>query len=75
METFSNGSLLAFLAEVPDPRSRHGRRHPLPAVLALVCCAILCGARSFAALAQWAHDQDIALPRALDGSYRIRVHN
>src|SRR5690349_20134221 len=54
-------SLLSFLAEVPDPRGRHGRRHPLPAILAAVCCAVLCGARSYAAIAQWAHDQDIAL--------------
>ena len=28
MEAFTEGSLLAFLATVPDPRSRHGRRHP-----------------------------------------------
>ena len=36
MDTFS---LLSFLAEVPDPRSRYGRRHPLTAILALVGCA------------------------------------
>jgi hypothetical protein len=59
------GSLLSFLAEVPDPRSRHGRQHPLPAILAAVCCAVLCGARSYAAIAQWAHDQDIALMHRL----------
>ena len=53
--------LLAFLATVPDPRSRHGRRHPLSAILSLVCCAIMCGARSYAAIGQWAQDQDITL--------------
>jgi hypothetical protein len=52
--------LLGFLSQVPDPRSRHGRQHTLSAVLGLVCCAILCGARSYAAIAQWATDQDIA---------------
>ena len=36
MEAFTEGSLLAFLATVPDPRSRHGRRHPLSAILSLV---------------------------------------
>ncbi len=46
-------SLLRALAEVPDPRSRHGRRHPLPAVLALATVAMLCGARSLYAIAQW----------------------
>lgn len=58
-------SLLSFLACVPDPRSAHGRRHPLPAMLAAACCAILCGARGFKPIAQWVHDQDIALVHAL----------
>lgn len=61
MDRFAQASLLAFLAEVPDPRSRHGRQHSLPAVLGLVCCAVLCGARNVTAIAQWAHDQDVAL--------------
>jgi DDE family transposase len=65
METVAKGSLLSFLAEVPDPRSRHGRQHPLPAILALVCCSVLCGARSVTAIAQWGHDQDIALMHRL----------
>src|SRR5271155_454797 len=65
MEAFTAGGLLSFLATVPDPRSRHGRRHSLPAILALVCCAIMCGARSYAAIAQWAEDQDIALMHQL----------
>ena len=60
MEAFTEGSLLAFLATVPDPRSRHGRRHPLSAILSLVCCAIMRGA-SYAAIGQWAQDQDITL--------------
>lgn len=65
MNAHTTGSLLSFLATVPDPRSRHGRRHSLPAILALVCCAIMCGAKSYAAIAQWAQDQDIALMHQL----------
>src|SRR3954467_14517033 len=53
------GSLLAFLAEVPDPRHRAGRRHPLVAMLAQACCAVLCGCRGIAAIAQWGRDQPI----------------
>ena len=34
-------------------------------MLAAVCCAILCGARGFKPIAQWLHDQDIALVHAL----------
>jgi hypothetical protein len=58
-------SLLSFLAEVPDPRSRHGRRHPLTAILALACCALMSGAKSYAAIGQWGQDQDIALMHRL----------
>ena len=65
MEAHSAESLLSFLAAVPDPRSRRGRRHPLTAILGLVCCAIMCGAKSYAAIAQWGHDQDIALMHQL----------
>jgi hypothetical protein len=61
MEARPAESLLSFLAAVPDPRSPHGRRHPLSAVLALVCCAIMCGAKGYAAIAQWGQDQDIGL--------------
>jgi len=65
MSAASPASLLDFLATVPDPRCAHGRRHPLAAMLAAVCCAILCGARGFKPIAQWLHDQDIALVHAL----------
>ena len=57
--------LLHFLGEIPDPRGRNGRQHPLSAVLALACCAILCGARGYAAIGQWAHDHDIELMHRL----------
>lgn len=53
------GSLPAFLAEIPDPRSRMGRRHALPAMLAHACCAMLCGCRGIEAVVQWGHDQPI----------------
>lgn len=46
--------LLALLTGVVDPRKRRGVRHPLLTVLAISVCGILCGARSFAAIAQWA---------------------
>jgi hypothetical protein len=65
MEAHPTGNLLSFLAAIPDPRSRHGRQHPLSAVLALVCCAIMCGAKSYSAIAQWARDQDIGLMHRL----------
>ena len=47
-------SLLEALAAVPDPRQRRGRRHSLQSVLLLTLSAILAGARSYAAIADWA---------------------
>lgn len=57
--------LVRALAEMPDPRSRHGRRHPLPAILALATVAMLCGARSLYAIAQWGREQPEVVVRAL----------
>ena len=48
--------LLAALASVEDPRSRRGVRHGFVAVLAIGVCAVLAGARTFIAIAEWAHD-------------------
>ena len=58
-------SLLQAFATVPDPRQRGGRRHPLPAILALATAAMLAGARSLYAIAQWGRLQDPAVVHAL----------
>jgi predicted transposase YbfD/YdcC len=47
-------SLLRALSAVPDPRKARGRRHSLQSVLLLAVGAVLAGARSYAAIAQWA---------------------
>jgi predicted transposase YbfD/YdcC len=48
--------LLDLLAQVPDPRKRRGRRHPLAGLLATGIAAVIAGSRSFAAIGQWAAD-------------------
>jgi hypothetical protein len=65
-------SLLATFAEVPDPRKRRGQRHPLPALLALSTAAMLSGARSLYAIAQWGRLQPAAVVEAL-GFTRART--
>src|SRR5688572_24812999 len=56
------GSLAAALASVPDPRQPYGwnpARPPLPLVglLQFALAAILCGARSLYAMAQWGRER------------------
>jgi DDE_Tnp_1-associated len=50
--------LLAVLARVADPRRRRGVRYRLAVVLGLAVYAVLAGARSFTAIAEWAADAD-----------------
>src|ERR1035438_9837031 len=50
--------LLAMLARVADPRHRRGVRYRLAVILGLAVCAVLAGARSFTAIAEWAADAD-----------------
>jgi hypothetical protein len=53
-------TLLQVLASVTDPRRRRGVRHRLPVILAVAVCAVLAGARSYLAIAEWAADADPA---------------
>jgi predicted transposase YbfD/YdcC len=48
--------LLGYLAALPDPRDRRGRRHALAAVLAVAVCAMLAGSKTLAAIGEWAAD-------------------
>lgn len=42
-EDWAGRSLLDALSKVPDPRSRHGLRHPLSSLLGLLAMGFLCG--------------------------------
>jgi predicted transposase YbfD/YdcC len=44
------------LALVPDPRKRRGVRHTLCSILVIAAVAVAAGARSFAAIGEWAKD-------------------
>ena len=54
LSTVESITLVQALGAVPDPRHRRGRRHSLQSVLLLALGAVLAGARSYAAIADWA---------------------
>ena len=63
------GSLAAALAAVPDPRRPYGWRYapvPLVALLQATVAAVLCGARSLYAVAQWIRERAEDEPELLE---------
>ena len=54
LDTAESISLLQALSAVADPRRSRGRRHSLQSILLLAVGAVLAGARSYPAIAQWA---------------------
>jgi hypothetical protein len=57
--------LLHAFASIKDPRSPHGQRHPLPAILTLATVAMLNGSRSLYAIARWGRLQPPGVVYAL----------
>jgi hypothetical protein len=56
------GTLYHALGQVPDHRSPRGQSYPLPSLLLLLATAMLCGARSLYAIAQWGRDYNHLAP-------------
>jgi hypothetical protein len=57
--------LIEVCAEIPDFRHCRGKRHPLPAILSLACCAMLCGYRTYSAIAEWGRNYGTDMAQAL----------
>ena len=66
----SSCHLLGMLAEVPDPRNKKGKRHPLKSVLTLVVVGLMCGHKGYTSIATWARYQP-ALTKALGFTHKI----
>lgn len=75
MSNIPAGDLLAILAQVPDPRGRQGIRHPLAAMLAVVICAVLSGARGCDAIADWIKVRGLTVWHLLGGTRKPPCSN
>ena len=58
-------SLHKLFERIPDPRSRLGRRHPLSSILSQAAVAMLAGARSYEAMAQFGRDRGAPFAEAV----------
>lgn len=57
--------LVEVLKQVPDFRSKHGKRYQLESVMALGVAATLCGYNSYGAMAEWGKNYGRELAQAL----------
>jgi predicted transposase YbfD/YdcC len=58
-------ALVELLADLPDFRQAQGKRYSLPAILSLTVAAILCGYKSYSAIAEWGRHYGRHLVEAL----------
>ena len=57
--------LIEVFSDIADLRQSRGKRHPFSALLALSCCAMLCGYRSYSAIAAWGRNDGTDIAQAL----------
>ena len=58
-------ALIVVFSAIPEFRQARGKRHSLPAIHSLATAAMLCGYRSYSAMAAWGCNYGQALATAL----------
>jgi hypothetical protein len=69
----TQGGLMEHLDKIRDPRKPRGIRHTQVSVLAVAVCALLSGAKSFAAIGEWAANLSQGLLKRLGCGYNQRL--
>jgi hypothetical protein len=62
LKEFPIEGLMEQIHRVHDPRKRRGVRHPCEVIIGIAVCAVLCGARGFLSIGDWAkglREQDL----------------
>src|SRR3954469_19289537 len=57
--------LIEVFAAIPDFRQSRGKCQALSAIFALACCAMLCGYRTYSAIAEWGRNYGAGIAHAL----------
>src|SRR5882672_1200650 len=57
--------LIEGFSDIPDMRKSRGKRHHLSAILGQSCGAMLCGSRSYSAIAEWGRNYWSTIAHAL----------
>ena len=65
-EVRMTNSVTRHFADLPDPRSPHGTRHPLTALITIAICAVICGAEDWVAVAGFGRARERWLRSFLD---------
>jgi predicted transposase YbfD/YdcC len=75
MEKTAAVALLEHFASLPDPRLARHRRHTLSDILVIAVCAVLCGAESFPASADFGQEREEWLRQFLELPEGIPSHD
>ena len=68
-------AILAYFEDLPDPRHRRTRLHPLTSVLGIALCAVLCGADSWVEIEEYGLAKQEWLSCWLDLPHGIPSHD
>jgi predicted transposase YbfD/YdcC len=72
---FLKNNLASYFDQLPDPRFRRSRKHELLDILFIALCAVVCGAESFAEIAQWGRSNQKWLSGLLPLPHGIPSHD